>query len=101
MTFLPPIPDPDKIICVGLDYLSHIREGGREPPRQPTIFTRWANTQVSHGQMLIGPRVGATLDYKGGLAVVIGRCCRHVRAAGAGAVVADYTCYNNAGVREW
>jgi len=39
VTFLPPIPDPDKIICVGLNSLSHTREGGREPPKQPTIFT--------------------------------------------------------------
>jgi len=101
VTFRPPIPDPDKIICVGLNYLSHIREGGREPPGQPTIFTRWANTQVGHGQPLIRPHASATLDYEGELAVVIGRSCRHVGAAEAGTVIAGYACYNDASVREW
>jgi 2-keto-4-pentenoate hydratase/2-oxohepta-3-ene-1,7-dioic acid hydratase in catechol pathway len=48
ITFLPPIPDPEKIICVGLNYLTHIREGGRDVPKQPTIFTRFANTQIGH-----------------------------------------------------
>ena len=55
ITFLPPIPDPEKIICVGLNYLTHIREGGRDVPKQPTIFTRFANTQVGHLQALIRP----------------------------------------------
>jgi 2-keto-4-pentenoate hydratase/2-oxohepta-3-ene-1,7-dioic acid hydratase in catechol pathway len=101
VTFLPPIPNPDKIICDGLNYLSHIREGGREPPKQPTIFTRWANTQVGHRQPLVRPHVSATLDYEGELAVVIGRSCRHVKAADAGTVIAGYACYNDGSVREW
>jgi 2-keto-4-pentenoate hydratase/2-oxohepta-3-ene-1,7-dioic acid hydratase in catechol pathway len=99
--FLPPIPDPDKIICVGLNYLTHIREGGHEIPKQPTIFTRWANTQVGHGQPIIRPHASPTLDFEGELAVVIGSPCRHVRAADAGAVIAGYACYNDASVREW
>ena len=101
VSFLPPIPDPDKIICVGLNYLSHILEGGREPPKKPTIFTRWANTQVGHGQPMIRPKASETLDFEGELAVVIGRSCRHVTAAGAGAVIAGYACYNDGSVREW
>jgi len=101
VTFLPPIPDPDKIICVGLNYLSHIREGGREPPKQPTIFTRWANTQTGHLQPIIRPHANVTLDYEGELAVVIGRACRYVKAADAGTVIAGYACYNDASVREW
>ena len=51
--FLPPIPDPDKILCVGLNYVSHIKEGGREPPPKPIIFARFANSQVGHGETLI------------------------------------------------
>ncbi len=101
ITFLPPIPDPDKIICVGLNYLSHILEGGREPPKKPTIFTRWANTQVGHGQPIVRPNASETLDYEGELAVVIGRACRHVKAADFGSVIAGYACYNDASVREW
>lgn len=101
LTYLPPIPDPDKIICVGLNYLTHIREGGREPPAMPTIFTRWANTQVGHGQPMIRPKVSATLDYEGELAFVIGKRCRHVSEADAMSVVAGYSCYNDGSIREW
>ncbi len=101
LTFLPPVPDPDKIICVGLNYLSHILEGGREPPKQPTIFTRWANTQVGHEQPIVRPNASETLDFEGELAVVIGKSCRHVPAAQAAAVIAGYSCYNDGSVREW
>jgi len=101
VTFLPPIPDPDKIICVGLNYLTHILEGGREPPKQPTIFTRWANTQVGHGQPMIRPNVSHTLDFEGELAVVIGRTCRHVAPENATSVIAGYSCYNDGSIREW
>jgi 2-keto-4-pentenoate hydratase/2-oxohepta-3-ene-1,7-dioic acid hydratase in catechol pathway len=101
VTFLPPIPDPDKIICIGLNYLSHIKEGGRDLPKQPSIFTRWANTQVGHGQPIIRPNISDTLDYEGELAVVIGRSCRHVKGADAASVIAGYSCYNDGSVREW
>ena len=101
VTFLPPIPDPDKIICVGLNYLTHILEGGREPPKKPTIFTRWANTQVGHQQDMVRPKLSETLDFEGELAVVIGKTCRHVEADAAMDVVAGYSCYNDGSVREW
>lgn len=101
VTYLPPIPDPDKIICVGLNYLTHILEGGREPPKQPTIFTRWANTQVGHGQPMIRPNVTHTLDFEGELAVVVSQTCRHVAEADYASVIAGYSCYNDGSVREW
>jgi 2-keto-4-pentenoate hydratase/2-oxohepta-3-ene-1,7-dioic acid hydratase in catechol pathway len=101
VAFLPPIPNPDKIICVGLNYLSHILEGGREPPKQPTIFTRWANTQVGHGQPIVRPSVSETLDFEGELAVVIGKPARHVTEAKAMEYIAGYSCYNDGSVREW
>lgn len=101
VVFLPPIPDPDKIICVGLNYLSHILEGGREPPAKPTIFTRWANTQVGHGQPLVRPKQSETLDFEGELALVVGTRARHVDEAEAPGHVAGYACYNDGSVREW
>jgi 2-keto-4-pentenoate hydratase/2-oxohepta-3-ene-1,7-dioic acid hydratase in catechol pathway len=101
LTFLPPIANPDKIICVGLNYLTHIREGGRDVPDKPTIFTRWANTQVGHEQPLIRPAVSMTLDFEGEMAVVIGRRCRHVGRADAASAIAGYSCYNDGSVREW
>jgi 2-keto-4-pentenoate hydratase/2-oxohepta-3-ene-1,7-dioic acid hydratase in catechol pathway len=101
ITFLPPIPAPEKIICVGLNYLTHIREGGREVPQKPTIFTRWANTQVGHLQSLVRPAASETLDFEGEMAVVIGRRCRHVKRSEALDAVAGYSCYNDGSVREW
>jgi 2-keto-4-pentenoate hydratase/2-oxohepta-3-ene-1,7-dioic acid hydratase in catechol pathway len=101
VTFLPPVPDPEKIICVGLNYLTHIKEGGRDIPKHPTIFTRWANTQVGHLQDLVRPKQSITLDFEGELAVVVGRRARHVSRAEAMGVVAGYSCYNDGSVREW
>lgn len=101
ITYLPPIPDPDKIICVGLNYLTHIQEGGRDVPKRPTIFTRWANTQVGHLQPLVRPRQSETLDFEAEMAMVIGKRARHVSRADAMGVVAGFSCYNDGSVREW
>jgi 2-keto-4-pentenoate hydratase/2-oxohepta-3-ene-1,7-dioic acid hydratase in catechol pathway len=101
VTFLPPISDPEKIICIGLNYLTHILEGGRDKPAFPTIFTRWANTQVGHGQPLVRPNASDTFDFEGEMAVVIGRKCRHVPRADAMSVVAGYSCYNDGSIRQW
>ena len=73
VTFLPPIPDPEKIICIGLNYRTHILETGREPPTKPMIFTRWANTQVGHQQPIIRPQISDHLDFEGEMAVIISK----------------------------
>jgi 2-keto-4-pentenoate hydratase/2-oxohepta-3-ene-1,7-dioic acid hydratase in catechol pathway len=99
--YLPPIPDPEKILCVGLNYVSHIKEGGREPPPKPIIFARFANSQVGHGEKLIRPKASETYDYEGELAVVIATRCRHVPKDSAWNVIAGYACYNEGSVREW
>src|SRR4051812_48084579 len=65
LKLLPPISNPDKIICVGLNYRSHILETGREPPTHPVIFTRFANSQVGHDQPMIRPRVSTHFDFEG------------------------------------
>jgi 2-keto-4-pentenoate hydratase/2-oxohepta-3-ene-1,7-dioic acid hydratase in catechol pathway len=101
ISYLPPIPDPDKILCVGLNYLSHIKEGGREPPEKPIIFTRYPNSQVGHGQAMVRPNTSVTFDYEGELAVIIGRRCRHVKKADVDSVIAGYACYNDGSIREW
>ena len=69
--FLPVIPDPGKILCVGVNYLAHIKEMGREPPDKPVIFVRFADSQVGHGQPMVHPGVSEQYDYEGELAVVI------------------------------
>ena len=99
--FLPVIPHPEKIFCIGINYKSHVAETGRETPSHPMIFTRFADSQVGHGQPIIRPRVSDKLDYEGELAVVIGRQARHVTAATALEYVAGYSAYNDGSVRDW
>lgn len=101
LSYAPVIPDAEKIYCIGINYARHIEETGMPKPEYPMIFTRYADTQVGHGQPLIVPRVSHRFDYEGELAVIIGRTARHVTAADALDYVAGYSCYNDASVRDW
>ena len=99
--FLPVIPDPDKIMAVGLNYRSHVLEGGRDIPEWPMIFTRFSNSQVGHGQAMIKPKASDMFDFEGEMAVIIGKTCRHVSEADALSVVAGYSCYNDGSIRDY
>jgi 2-keto-4-pentenoate hydratase/2-oxohepta-3-ene-1,7-dioic acid hydratase in catechol pathway len=101
ITLLPPIPDPDKIVCVGLNYRAHVGEGGGELPTHPSLFTRFADTLVPHGGAIVVPRLSAELDYECELAFVIGRGGRHIPAESAMEHVFGYTCFNDASVRDY
>lgn len=101
LVLLPVIPNPGKIICVGLNYAEHVKETGREQKEHPAIFTRWADTLVAHGQPLLLPRETARFDYEGELAVVIGRGGRRIARADALAHVAGYSIFNDASARDW
>lgn len=101
LRFLPVIPDPQRIICVGINYLEHIREMGRERPDYPTLFTRFPDSLVGHGEPVVRPRVSTQFDYEGELAIVIGRPARYVTAADALGCVAGYTCLLDGSVRDW
>jgi 2-keto-4-pentenoate hydratase/2-oxohepta-3-ene-1,7-dioic acid hydratase in catechol pathway len=98
---LPPIPEPDKILCVGINYVAHREETGRSESAYPTLFTRFANTQVGHGQALVRPRASTEFDYEAELAVVIGSRARHVPKEKALSIVAGYSCYQDATLRDW
>ncbi len=101
VTLLPPIPNPDKILCIGLNYLSHIKETGRDKPRYPAIFTRYPSSLVGHGTPLVRPRASHDFDYEGELAVVIGKAGRHIAAQDAWAHVAGYSCFNDGSIRDF
>jgi 2-keto-4-pentenoate hydratase/2-oxohepta-3-ene-1,7-dioic acid hydratase in catechol pathway len=77
-TLIPPIPDPDKVICIGLNYRAHVGEGGGKIPEFPSLFTRFADTLVGDGEAILLPRVSSELDYECELALVIGEPCRHI-----------------------
>ena len=98
---LPPIMKPDKIICVGLNYESHRKETGRPEVKYPTLFTRFANTQIGHEEAIWLPSESSNLDYEGELAVVIGRSGWKIPEDRAMEHVAGYACYNDASVRDW
>jgi 2-keto-4-pentenoate hydratase/2-oxohepta-3-ene-1,7-dioic acid hydratase in catechol pathway len=98
---LPVIPDPDKILCVGLNYASHAGEVGRDLPSQPSIFSRLRSTLVPPGGAIVRPSASIAFDYEGELAVVIGERCRHVPRASALSVVAGYTCFLDGSVRDF
>lgn len=99
--FLPVIPDPGKIICVGLNYHDHVAETGRKLTDNPALFGRYPESQIGHLQPMIKPRESDQLDYEGEVAVVIGRPGRRIRQADALAHVAGYSCYNEGSVRDW
>ena len=101
ITFLPVIPNPDKIICVGLNYEDHRIETGQEKTEYPVLFTRFSNTQTGHAQAMIRPKVSDKFDYECELAVIIGKRGRHISEKDAFAHVAGYACYNDGSVRDW
>ncbi len=101
VTHEPVIPNPDKIICVGLNYHAHIEETGREETPNPVLFARYAGSQIGHDAPLIKPLESDQFDYEGELAVIIGKEGRRISEADALDYVAGYSCYNDASVRDW
>jgi 2-keto-4-pentenoate hydratase/2-oxohepta-3-ene-1,7-dioic acid hydratase in catechol pathway len=97
----PPVPNPDKIICVGLNYRDHQEEAGQSERGWPTIFTRFADTQIAHRDPAIRPAESLCFDYEGELAVVIGCTAHHVVAEDAWRHVAGVAGYNDFSARDW
>ncbi len=101
VVLLPVIPDPAKILCVGLNYAEHVKETGREQKAHPAIFVRYADSLIADGQPMVKPAVTTRFDYEGELAVIIGKPCHKVAAADAMAYVAGYACFNDGSARDW
>lgn len=101
LTYLPTVPNPDKILCVGLNYKAHQEETGRGGEKYPTVFMRLANAQVGHDQAMLRPLESATLDFEGEIALVIGKAGRRIAKADALAHVAGFSIYNDGSVREF
>src|SRR5262249_8995345 len=84
---LPAIPNPGKIICLGLNYADHAAEGGHAKPEYPSFFMRGATSLVAHGEKMIRPRFSEKLDFEAELVAVVGRTARHVKKADAYAYI--------------
>ena len=99
--FLPVIPDPQKILCAGINYRSHAAEVGRELPKQPSMFIRFADTLCGHDGEMIRPSRSDNFDFEGEFTVVIGKGGRHVPIDRALDHVAGYTCFVDGSVRDY
>lgn len=101
LNLLPVIPDPGKIICVGLNYEEHRIESKREPTSEPTLFLRTTTSQAGHGQALICPPESIEFDYEGEIAIVIGKGGRRIAQDDAWNHIAGYAPYNDGSIRDW
>jgi 2-keto-4-pentenoate hydratase/2-oxohepta-3-ene-1,7-dioic acid hydratase in catechol pathway len=97
---LPPLPDPEKIVCIGLNYRSHAAEAGIDPPEQPTFFAKFRNALAPPGATVALPAASEKVDYEAEIAFVVGRQCREVSAEKALEAVAGYTLLNDLSARD-
>jgi 2-keto-4-pentenoate hydratase/2-oxohepta-3-ene-1,7-dioic acid hydratase in catechol pathway len=103
VTLLPPVPAPEKIICVGVNYANRNEEykDGSEPPQYPSLFLRFPGSFVGHDQPLVRPKISEQLDYEGEIVLIIGREGRHVPRERALEHIAGVTLGNEGTVRDW
>jgi acylpyruvate hydrolase len=101
LDYAPLIPRPDKIICVGLNYRSHIAEMGREAPAYPTVFAKYRSALIGAHDEIVLPAVSEMVDWEAELAVVIGAPVRHAGRDAAAAAIAGYSVLNDVSVRDW
>jgi 2-keto-4-pentenoate hydratase/2-oxohepta-3-ene-1,7-dioic acid hydratase in catechol pathway len=101
VTYLPVIPNPEKVLCVGINYRDHAAETGRDTMSNPQIFLRLVNTLVGHEGEMIRPKVSTNFDFEGELTAIIGKGGRHIKESDALDHVAGYTCFVDGSVRDW
>jgi 2-keto-4-pentenoate hydratase/2-oxohepta-3-ene-1,7-dioic acid hydratase in catechol pathway len=96
----PPVPDPDKIICIGVNYADHAAEANIAPTEVPVLFAKFRNALTGPSSAILLPRVSREIDYEGELAVVIGQRCKEVPASEALDYVASYSVFNDVSARD-
>tara|TARA_Y100001970_G_scaffold289973_1_gene422004 strand:+ start:954 stop:1805 length:852 start_codon:yes stop_codon:yes gene_type:complete len=99
--YLPVIPNPGKIICVGLNYSEHVKETGRTVEQNPVIFLRVPESQTAHKQPIQRPKVSTNLDYECEMAVIMGDAGKHIKPEDSLNHIVGYSCYNESTVRDW
>lgn len=98
---LPVIPNPGKILCVGLNYKSHVAETKRADSEHPSIFTRFVDSLSAHNALLPRPATTTRFDFEGELAIIIGKGGRNIKQADAFEHIAGYACFNDGTARDW
>ncbi len=99
--FLPVIPDPGKIVCIGLNYHDHVEETGRTVEQNPVVFFRVPESQTAHNRYIQKPKISNYLDYECEMAVVMGETGKHINPENALNYIIGYSCYNECTVRDW
>ena len=97
---LPPVPDPEKIVCIGLNYGAHAAEAGIDPPEVPTFFAKFRNALAAPGARVQLPAASSKVDYEAEVAFVVGRRCKEVDPAEALDAVAGYMLLNDLSARD-
>jgi 2-keto-4-pentenoate hydratase/2-oxohepta-3-ene-1,7-dioic acid hydratase in catechol pathway len=100
LELLPPVPDPEKIIGIGLNYRAHAAEGGLEPPESPTFFAKFRNALRPDGATVPLPAASEKVDYEAEIAFVVGRRCKDVDESEAIGQLAGYTLLNDLSARD-
>jgi len=100
IAFLPVIPNPEKIFCIGINYGTHMMETSKVVPEAPLVFARYANSQIGHRQPFLAPPESTRVDWEGEIAVIIGKRGRRIKAADAWEYIAGYAPYNDGSMRE-
>lgn len=101
LVYHPPVWNPGKIVCVGLNYADHAAESGLKKPDYPVLFLRVATTLVGHKQPLLVPRCSGQFDYEAEMVVVIGRKGRNISAEDCLDYVAGYSVFNEGSIRDY
>jgi acylpyruvate hydrolase len=101
LDYAPPVPSPEKIVCVGLNYRNHILEMGRELPEHPTLFAKFARAQVGAYDPVVLPAGSSAVDWEAELGVIIGAEVRHASLEEARAAIAGYTVVNDVTARDF
>jgi 2-keto-4-pentenoate hydratase/2-oxohepta-3-ene-1,7-dioic acid hydratase in catechol pathway len=98
---LAPVPRPEKIFCIGLNYSDHARETGKEPPPEPVVFSKFVTAIRAHGDPIVLPRLSNKVDYEAELVTIIGIGGRHIAKDKALEHVAGYACGHDVSARDW
>jgi 2-keto-4-pentenoate hydratase/2-oxohepta-3-ene-1,7-dioic acid hydratase in catechol pathway len=98
---LAPVPSPQKVICIGLNYADHAKESGVPPPPEPVVFSKFATAVAAHGDPIVLPRVSAAVDYEAELVAVIGTRGRYIAKDKALSHVAGYCVGHDVSARDW
>jgi len=98
-----PVARPGKIICMGLNYLEHVKEGSQRDniPKFPSIFMRGLTSMVPHGEPILRPKASEQLDYEAEMMLIVGKRAKHLTLSNATSIVAGYSCGNEGSVREF